>query len=66
LTYCIFKALFPDIDVLLLPVFLEISHLDTGIQDRANEVDTTVVKDSVPLAKIVKASLECGDNLHIL
>jgi len=65
MTYCLFKAFLPGFKVLLLPVHLKIGHLDMGIQDKANKVDTAVVEDLVPLVKILKASLEHGNNLSI-
>jgi hypothetical protein len=65
-TYRLFEALSPSFQVLLLPVHLKISHLDTGIQNEANEVDAAFIEDSVPLAKILKASLECRNNLRVL
>ena len=47
-------------------MLLKIGHLDTGIQDEANEVDAAVIKKSVPLSEITKAGIECGGNLSIL
>lgn len=66
MTYCLFKAVLAGFKVLRFPVCLKISHLDTGIQDEADEVDIAVVKDSVPLAEILEASLERRNNLCIL
>ena len=45
---------------------LEVCYLNAGIQDETDEVDTAVVETSVPLVKICKASLKCGDNLCVL
>jgi hypothetical protein len=66
MTHHLFEALSPSFHVLLLPVHLKISHLDMGIQDEANGVDAAFIENLVPLAEIVKAGLECRNNLHIL
>jgi len=66
ITYCLVEALPPSFKILLLPVCLKISHLDIGIQDKANEIDTAFIKDSVPLVKILKANLKYRNNLCIL
>ncbi len=66
MTYHVSEAFCPSFKILLLPVLLKISHLDTGIQDQANKIDATVVERAVPFTEITEASIECRDNLHIL
>ena len=54
------------VKIILVPVCLEVLHLDAGVEDERDEIDICVVHVSVPLAQVCKAVFKSLDHRLIL